>query len=134
MPWTFSHPAAILPLRRFCPRWMNLAALVIGALTPDLGYYLGLRDVGIYAHSFAGSLFVCIPAGLAMLACFYLFRKPLCHLLPEPHRSALSPLTQSPLPLTAGAFIATIPSIAAGTWSHIVWDAFTHQSGWVVAR
>ncbi|MBA3727450.1 MAG: DUF4184 family protein, partial [Armatimonadetes bacterium] len=38
MPWTFSHPAAVLPLRRLCPQSLDFAALVIGSTTPDIGY------------------------------------------------------------------------------------------------
>ena len=29
MPWTLAHPAAILPLRRFAPRWLSLPALIL---------------------------------------------------------------------------------------------------------
>ncbi|MFX7840593.1 DUF4184 family protein, partial [Acinetobacter baumannii] len=29
MPWTFAHPAAMLPLRRLCPRWLSWPALVL---------------------------------------------------------------------------------------------------------
>jgi hypothetical protein len=37
MPWTFAHAAAVLPLRRCCPRRLHFPALVIGSLTPDFG-------------------------------------------------------------------------------------------------
>jgi hypothetical protein len=29
MPWTFAHPAAVLPLRRFCPLRLRFAALMV---------------------------------------------------------------------------------------------------------
>jgi hypothetical protein len=132
MPWTFAHPAAVIPLRRFCPGRLNFAALVIGALTPDLGYHVHLFGVAAYAHTFPGSIFVCIPAGLTGLACFYLLRKPLCHLLPEPHRSSLMPLTASPAPLHIGHVFVATASVALGAWSHLAWDSFTHRGGWIV--
>ena len=47
MPWTFAHPAAILPLRRFCPAPLDFSALVIGSMVPDLGYY-SLLQPGAY--------------------------------------------------------------------------------------
>ena len=134
MPWTFAHPAAVIPLRRFCPGRLHFAALVIGALTPDLGYYVHLFSLAIYAHTFPGSIVVCIPAGLAGVGCFYLFRKPLCHLLPEPHRSSLMPLTTSPAPLHIGRLFAATASVAVGAWSHIAWDSFTHRTGWIVTQ
>ena len=38
MPFPLAHPAAVLPFRRYCSRWLNFPALVIGSLVPDLGY------------------------------------------------------------------------------------------------
>lgn len=78
MPWTFAHPAAVLPLRRFCPRYLNFPALMTGALMPDLGYYIPGADFATHAHSFQGSVEVCLPAGLAVLCVFLVLRKPLC--------------------------------------------------------
>jgi hypothetical protein len=134
MPWTFAHPAAVIPLRRFCPGRLNFAALMIGSLTPDFGYYAYLFGVATYAHTFPGSIFVCIPAGLTGLACFYLLRKPLCHLLPEPHRSSLMPLTASPVPLHIGHLFTATASVAVGVWFHLAWDSLTHRTGWIVNK
>ena len=43
MPWTFAHPAAILPLRSLCPRWLSFPALILGAMAPDISYYVGMH-------------------------------------------------------------------------------------------
>jgi hypothetical protein len=134
MPWTFSHPAAALPLRRFCPKYLNLAALMIGTLTPDFGYYIGSFRLARYAHTFSGSVSVCLGAGWALLIGFYLVRKPLCYVLPQPHRALLEPLTATPAPLGIRSFALASASLLFGAWSHIVWDAFTHREGWVVTR
>jgi hypothetical protein len=134
MPWTFAHPAAVLPLKRYCPSQLNFAALVIGSLTPDLGYYIGLWRFASYAHTLSGSLFICIPTGWALLVSFYLLRKPTWYLLPEPHRSLLRPLAATPPPSRAGSILAASISIILGVWSHIIWDAFTHRNRWAVTR
>jgi hypothetical protein len=42
MPFTFAHPAAVLPLRRFCPDRLVWSALVIGTVSPDLEYFVRL--------------------------------------------------------------------------------------------
>ena len=50
MPWTFAHPAAVLPLRRFSgPGLLSFAALVIGSTSPDFLYYIGQFDLAAFA-------------------------------------------------------------------------------------
>jgi hypothetical protein len=134
MPWTFAHPAAVLPLRRLCPSPLNFAALVVGSMTPDLGYYFGRFDLAPLAHSFAGSLLVCLPSGLALLGLLCLLRKPLWFLLPQPHRAALEPVAEAPLALRPGVLGGAAASVVIGAWTHNAWDSFTHRDGWVVAR
>jgi hypothetical protein len=38
MPFTLAHPAAILPLRGW--RYLRTAPLILGAMAPDLPYFL----------------------------------------------------------------------------------------------
>ena len=132
MPWTFAHPAAVIPLRRFCPAQFNVAGLAIGALTPDFGFYVGLFSLATHAHTLLGSFLDCLPTGLVLLACFYLVRRPIWHLLPQPHRALLEPLASGPVPVRPGALVRAALSIVIGAWSHIAWDSFTHRFGWVV--
>lgn len=134
MPWTFAHPAAVLPMRRFCPRYLHFSALVIGSLMPDVGFHLGLFALATYAHTFAGSLVICVPLGMALLICFSAVRRPLWHLLPQPHRDALEPLVAQPSAQGIGNTLRSAVSILLGAWSHIAWDSFTHRSGWSVAQ
>lgn len=95
MPWTFAHPAAVLALRRYCPRYLNFSALVVGSLSPDLGYYLDLFATAKFAHSFTGSLLVCLPLGILLMAVLFLLRKPFWFVLPQPHRAAFTPFVFS---------------------------------------
>lgn len=132
MPWTFAHPAAVIPLRRFCPSHLNLAALAIGALTPDFGYYIGLFDYAKFSHTLLGSV-ACLPVGLVLLALFYCVRKPVWYLLPQPHRGALRPLI-APAPSRLRDLAVACGSIVLGALTHIVWDSFTHRTGWVVVQ
>ncbi|WP_262496247.1 DUF4184 family protein [Flavobacterium piscis] len=39
MPFTFSHPAIILPLKYLPKNWISLTGLIIGSLTPDFEYF-----------------------------------------------------------------------------------------------
>jgi hypothetical protein len=134
MPCSFSHPLAVVPLSRLCPARLNLAALVIGSMTPDFGYYFRQFALATYAHSLPGTFAVCLPTGLIALLLFYLLRLPLCSLLPQPHRGALLPSARTrPRWSITGAIKASL-SLLIGAWTHTVWDSFTHDNAWAVQR
>jgi hypothetical protein len=71
MPFTLAHPAAVLPFRKYCPRWLSFPALVAGSLSPDLGYCIRSLKADEFSHRFAGSFGFCLPAGLLILGLFY---------------------------------------------------------------
>jgi uncharacterized protein DUF4184 len=132
MPWTFSHPATVLPLRRFCPMYLSFAGLVIGSMIPDLGYYIHFSGLARLAHTFPGRILVCLPTGLMLLAALYIIRKPLWFLLPQPHRAVLQPVIDAPLSLRPTNLLGVAISVVFGAWTDILWDAFTHKNGLVV--
>lgn len=134
MPSTFTHPLAVLPFRRLCPAPLNFAALVIGSMSPDFGYYLHRFPVAHFAHTIVGTFLVCLPMGLVALALFYLLRRPLCFILPQPHRGALMPLASIRPPLSLQEFLGAAASILLGAWTHTIWDSFTHAGAWSVER
>lgn len=130
MPWTFSHPAAVLPLKRFCPRYLSFPGLLAGSLMPDFGYYIGHFGLARHAHTVLGGVYACLPPGLVLLLLLALLRDPLLFLLPRRHRDVVGHvLTQSPR-LTLRTLGIVCASIVIGAWSHITWDAFTHDGRW----
>ena len=134
MPCTFSHPLAVVPLRRLCPERLNFTALIIGSMSPDFGYYIGQFPLANFAHTGLGTLVVCLPTGLLALGLFYQIRRPLCFVLPQPHRAALMPLaSRRPSVSVHSVFVAAL-SILLGAWTHTVWDSFTHPDGWAVTH
>jgi hypothetical protein len=132
MPWTFAHPAAILPLRRLCPRLLSFAGLAIGSLMPDAGYYVGRYDIAFLAHQPRGIVLICLPLGLLLLVLLRHLHAPVAALLPQPHRSALLALAQTPSLLSLRAVLVAAVSIVLGAFTHSVWDAFTHETGFAV--
>jgi hypothetical protein len=132
MPFTLAHPAAILPLRGV--RYLRTAPLVIGALIPDLPYYLP-RGTGrtLPTHTFVGSFTADLVLGYALLAVIFLLRQPLTALLSGRARwlclAALAPLRRRPL-----EWLFAAPAIVVGVWTHLLWDSFTHSNGWMVHR
>lgn len=134
MPFTFCHPLAVVPLRRFCPGRLNFAALVIGSMSPDFGYYiLQFRAAG-FAHTFLGTLAICLPSGLVALAVFHGLRRPLCYMLPRRHRLALMPGPGRRAWPGGRAICAAALSVLLGAWTHVIWDAFTHDRGWLAGQ
>ena len=131
MPFPVAHPAAILPLRRYCPRYLSFPALIAGSLSPDLGYLFGQLQMGEFSHRFwAGSFGFCLPAGLVLVLLFYLLRSPTVRILPARWQEVLLPLCRRPAghPLLIGV------SLLIGAWTHILLDSITHEDGWLVER
>src|SRR2546423_12301460 len=133
MPFTLAHPAAILPLRGL--RYLRTAPLIIGAMIPDLPYYVPARfgHFGPETHSVTGSFTTCLVLGYAALGCVFLLRRPLTALLSARARwlclCALAPFSRRPLEWAMAGV-----SIILGVWTHLLWDSFTHNDGWMVRR
>lgn len=137
MPFTLAHPAAILPLRKL--RVLRTAPLIIGAVTPDLPYYLPptpsghpLR-FGVDTHSVFGSYTVDVALGIVLLAGAVLLREPLTVLLP-PRARWLSLGALEPFRRRSAAWLLAPLAILIGVWTHLLWDSFTHAEGWAVRR
>lgn len=132
MPFTFSHPAASVPLTR---RGLVLSALVVGSMAPDFGYFFRFLPPSHFSHTLYGMFLCCIPTGLAVLWLFHtLLKRPALSLLPMSHQRRLIDVASgfSFGPLRRFALI--VVSLALGALTHIAWDSFTHPHGWVVQR
>jgi hypothetical protein len=129
MPFPIAHPAAVLPLRRCCPQWLNFPALVIGSLVPDLGYCGEQYHLAEFSHRFvAGAFGFDLPVGFLIWLVFYGIRRPVIGLLPRRDRDPF--LRQCHRPTGFPWMIAL--SLLIGTWTHLSLDSITHADGWVV--
>ncbi|MFD3314135.1 DUF4184 family protein [Streptomyces sp. NPDC058694] len=144
MPFTVSHPAAVLPLMRrpFVP-----AALVAGAVAPDVPYFLarlGMSETSpqdwygpllnaTETHSFDAGLLVNMPFAVGLVAVYRMLRAPVTALLPaglglpEPERV---PGLRARARYTMWLLISALIGIA----SHLAWDSFTHGDGFLVTH
>lgn len=133
MPFTLAHPAAILPLRGV--RYLRTAPLIIGAMAPDLHYYLPWIFARFMAdtHSFTGSYTTDLLSGYLILIIVFLLRRPLTALVSARARwlclSALVPFRRD-----RREWLFALPAVLLGVWTHLSWDAFTHSDGWFVHR
>lgn len=128
MPFTLAHPAAVLPFRRFCPQKLSFPALVVGSVAPDLGYWSGPFDLERISHGFFGAFYFDLPLSLLMLIIIYLLRSPIARLLP----ASLKDLWLAMWPRQIGTPISILISLMLGIWTHLLWDTFTHNHGWLV--
>jgi Domain of unknown function (DUF4184) len=134
MPWTLVHPAAVLPLRKYCANRHLFGALVVGSVSPDICYYVGRFDIAAIAHTLPGLFTVCLPSGLALLVLIRGLHKPIAELLPRPHRQAIRSLPRMPRLDNPATFLYVSASIIIGAATHNVWDSFTHRAGYIVLR
>jgi hypothetical protein len=132
VPFTLAHPAAVLPLRGV--RYLYSAPLIIGAIVPDLPYFLpaGVARYLPETHEFEASYTVCLGLGYLMLFTVFVLRRPLTALLAPRARwlclRALAPFQRW------GAWALAALGIIVGVWTHLLWDSFTHSDGWIVHR
>lgn len=133
MPFTFAHPAAVLPLRRF--KSLHLAALMVGSITPDLPYYVPARysRLMVDSHTALGAIWLDVPLGLVTLLIGFLLRRPLTVLM-SPRSRSLCLHSMEHFKEQPRYWLWAPLAVYLGTWTHIVWDAFTHDSGWIVKR
>jgi hypothetical protein len=129
LPFTASHPAAILPIRRH----MIFSALVIGSMSPDFHYFVSLAPAGKANHSVPGAFYVDLPVAMGALCLFHWGLKlPIISLFPEWHQQRLmrfaAPFRLGP----SRRFLLITTSLLVGIFSHLLWDSFTHGRGWMV--
>lgn len=139
MPFTLAHPAAVLPLAR---RPLVPAALVVGAVAPDVPYFLPLpRAAGSWyepfvnattTHTWPGALTVAVPSAAVLLGLWWLVRAPLRSLVVGEARDVGS--AGGPPPVVLRSVAWGLASLVLGVLTHVAWDAFTHGDGALVER
>jgi hypothetical protein len=131
VPFTLSHVAAVLPLRRGpASRWVLPAApLVLGSMAPDLVMVLAQPALRSASHSVVGSVTVDLPlVAVTWLLWVHLVRAPLGQLVPSV-AARWRPPPAGPRAVRLARWLA---AALIGIATHLGWDSFTHRDGWVV--
>ncbi|MBO9586065.1 MAG: DUF4184 family protein [Flavobacterium sp.] len=136
MPFTFSHPAIILPLRYLPKSWFSLTALVIGSLTPDFEYFIRMKVKSDYSHTLSGIFWFDLPLALLLSFLFHnITRNLLFQNLPTIIKNRILIFTDFNWNIYFKKnWITVTTSLLIGISSHIFWDAFTHQHGYFVEQ
>lgn len=125
MPFTFAHPAAAVPFRRF---GLVLSALVVGAIAPDLEYFVRLAPHSRFGHQMPWVLLVTFPAAFLALWLFHaLVKRGLSALLPLAIQRRIEPYLGNFSFGGKRRFALIAASIAVGIATHLLWDMFTHR-------
>lgn len=135
MPFTLAHVAAVLPLLHARKTRFSATGLIAGSVAPDFEKFLCMSLHNAHSHTWASLLYFSCPVGLGLSLLFHLVV-----------RDAL--LAHVPgwlaVRLRAGPRVAWVPylrrhygvvllSLLLGAATHLVWDGFTHQKGFLVA-
>ncbi|MFE4519751.1 DUF4184 family protein, partial [Kitasatospora sp. NPDC056783] len=150
MPFTLSHPAAVLPLLRAAGARGPLvaSALVAGSMAPDVPFFAESLLPGVYGHGGLTHRWWAVPtldvaiAGALVAGWHGLLRGPAVALLPERWAGAAEALTVrrsagagdvgdtgtvgAGVGAGAGGAAWFAASAAIGAATHVGWDAFTH--------
>lgn len=110
---------------------MALLPLIIGSMTPDVIGFLpyALERHLPNSHSPIGTVLVDLPIGYLALLIVMLFRAALVRPLWEPHRSLIANNLNVYF-VRPRCWLIALPSLLVGSWTHIVWDRFTHDTHW----
>ncbi len=153
MAFTLAHMAAALPFYR-CQKWLNVEALFIGTMLPDLPYFLnsGVK-VAQHSHQWIGLLEYCLPWGLAIFVLWYWLLKSALIALIQPwqrvqgltghnHHSMQEALPQYPFGLWFAAqlkfygmfWFKVVLGLLLGSITHLLWDGTTHPDGFIAIQ
>lgn len=150
MAFTLAHMAAALPFYR-CQKWLNVEALFIGTMLPDLPYFLNSKlIIAQHSHQWLGLLTYCLPWGLAVFILWHWVLRSALLALIQPwyalqtnksHR--IKPdLPQHPFGLWLAArvhkygifWLKVVLGLLLGSITHLLWDGTTHPDGFIAIQ
>jgi len=130
MPFTASHPAAILPFLR-TP--LPASALVAGSIAPDLPYYVPV-DFPLRTHTALSVVSTDLVLGVVAWALWHgVLAAPALAASPAGLRARLTGIPHG-LRARTPALRWVLPAVAVGAATHVLWDEFTHPRRWGTAH
>jgi hypothetical protein len=150
MPFTIAHSVTAKPLHHLSGGRLLLPGLAVGAMAPDFEYLVHLSAHRTIGHTLPGLFVLCLPSALLVLFVWHRLVGPVLATLLRPGTGGLTNgwatlggsrrHCQGDTPCPPGRvrfgpparFAWLCASIVIGSFSHLTWDAFTHESGVVV--
>lgn len=133
MPFTFAHPAAVLPFLR--NERISWTGLIMGSMVPDFEYFVRLRLTGDFGHTWWGILYFDVPLGLLLAVIFHAWvKKPLILNSPKFLKRRWIRFADLPwFPYLRKYWWNVLKALAFGAFTHVLWDAFTHNGTFITA-
>lgn len=135
MPFTFSHTVAAFLFKPWLNK-LSLTGVVLGCMAPDFEYFLRMRMQGEFGHHIAGIFLFNLPVSILVALVF--------HQVIRDEMIGHSPWFLKKRVLIfqnldwfgylKNHYLMVIISILFGIFTHLVWDAFTHQTGFFVQK
>jgi len=134
MPFTFAHPAIVLPFKFLPKKWYSLTGLIVGSLIPDFEYFLRMRMQSNYSHTISGLFWFDLPFGLLIAFLFHnMARNSLYNNLPLVLKSRLLRYNEFDWnTYFKKQWLVVLLSVLVGAITHLLWDSFTHTHGYFV--
>jgi hypothetical protein len=134
MPFTPAHPAIVLPFLR--SRYFSATGLIMGSMAPDFEYFIRMNTGSEHGHTLPGLFYFDLPVSLLFATLFHLVvKKSLVSNLPVffQHRFCCS-FRFNFLIYLKKHYLIFMLSVLAGAFTHILWDSFTHNTGYFAQR
>jgi hypothetical protein len=134
MPFTPAHSAIVLPFIRM--RWFSATGLIIGSIAPDFEYFFKVSVSSEHSHTWAGLFYFDLPVVIALSLIFHFLvkRNLILNLPPFLQRRFQETLRFNFLEFLKNNWLIFLLSAVLGSASHILWDSFTHASGYFAQR
>ena len=130
MPFTFSHPAVIIPFRYIGKKYFSITGLIIGSIVPDFEYFIRIKNRSHFSHTWAGVFWFDLPLALFMCFLFHnLIKGPLILNLPYALYSRFMRFCQFNWNRHfKKSWKVVLYSIVIGVFTHLISDKITHKS------
>ena len=134
MPFTFSHPAILLPFLK--NNKLSATALIVGSMSPDFEYFFRMKMQSEISHTLLGIFLIDFPLGFIVMFAFHeIIKRPLIENLPVFLQNRLQELMEFDwISYFKSAVFTVFISFFLGAVSHILWDSMTHWDGYLVQR
>jgi len=135
MPFTFSHPAVVLPFRYIGKKYFSMTGLIVGSIIPDFEYFIRIQNRSHFSHTLPGIFWFDIPLGLVVCFLYHnIVKGPLIANAPYPFHIRLLKYTH----FDWNSFfkknrVKVIYSLLIGILTHIISDRLTHKSSNLVS-
>lgn len=134
MPFTFSHPAIILPFLK--NKKLSATALIVGSMSPDFEFFFRMKTQSEFSHTFLGIFLVDFPLSFIVMFAFHeVIKKPLLNNLPFYFQQRAEELKElNWVNYFKNNVVIVLVSLFLGAVSHFFLDSFTHLDGYFVER